>query len=149
MTRTLAAALVLLAACSAGPPPPAALDTRNESCASCRMAISEARFAAQIVAPFEEPRFFDDIGCLARFVQDAHALAPGAVAYVADHRTRAWVRADAAVYVLAPSVTTPMGSHLLAHADAVSRDADPEAAGGSPRTVAQVFGPGRAPGGGR
>src|SRR5262249_46857086 len=116
---------------------------------SCRMAVSEARFAAQIVAPFEEPRFFDDVGCLGRFVEGAYRLAPGAVAYVADHRTRAWVRADAAVYTLVPSLATPMGSHLLAHADAASRDADPDAAGGSPRSATQVFGPGGAPGGAR
>jgi copper chaperone NosL len=113
------------------------------------MAISEARFAGQIVAPSEEPRFFDDVGCLGHFVQGAHGLPGGAVAYVADHRTRAWVRADTAVYTLVPSVATPMGSHLLAHADAASRDADPEAAGGSARTAADVFGPGGPPRGAR
>jgi copper chaperone NosL len=30
-----------------------------------------------------------------------------------------------------PGLATPTGSHLVAHADAASRDADPEARGGT------------------
>jgi copper chaperone NosL len=59
------------------------------------------------------------------------------------------VRADAAVYTEVASLATPMGSHLIAHADAASRDADPDAKGGRPRTPAEVFGPGGAPRGAR
>ena len=146
MKRALALA-VLLAACASGPPPPAVLDTKNETCAWCRMAISEARFAGQIVAPSEEAKFFDDIGCLAHFIAGAKARPGSAVTYVADHRTRTWVRADAALYTEVASLATPMGSHLIAHADAASRDADPDAKGGTPRTLADVFGPGGPPGG--
>ena len=113
------------------------------------MAISEVLFAGQMVAPSEEPRFFDDVGCLGHYIQGAKALPKGAVVYVADHRTKGWVRADAAVYTLATSVATPMGSHLIAHADAASRDADPDAKDGSARTAADVFGPGGPPGGER
>jgi copper chaperone NosL len=148
MKRALLFAL-LLAACASGPPAAATLDTKNESCAWCRMAISDARFAAQIVAPSEEPRFFDDVGCLAHFAADEKARRPGAVAYVADHRKRTWVRADAALYTEVASLATPMGSHLMAHADRASRDADLDAKGGTARTPAQVFGPGGAPGGAR
>ena len=147
MKRALVLA-ILLAACASGPPAPATLDTRNESCGWCRMAVSEARFAGQVVAPSEEAKFFDDIGCLAHFVAGTKAPTPGALAYVADHRTRTWVRADAALYTEVASLSTPMGSHLIAHADAASRDADPDAKGGRPRTAAEVFGPGRAPRGG-
>ena len=136
--------IVLVAACASGPPPPAALDTKNESCAWCRMAISEARFAGQRVAAAEEPLFFDDIGCLAHFLA-GKARPAGTVTYVADHRTRTWVRADAALYTEVTSLATPMGSHLIAHADTASRDADPDAKGGTPRTPAEVFGPGGAP----
>ena len=143
---TLAA--IALAACASGPPPPATLDTTSEPCAWCRMAVSDARTAAQLVAPSEEPRFFDDVGCLAHYLAGARTR-PGAVAYVADHRTRAWVRADLALYTFAPSVETPMGSHLLAHADASSRDADPQARGGAAWTLAQVFGPSGPPAGAR
>jgi copper chaperone NosL len=130
MRRGSALGLLLLAACaSGGPPPPAALDTANETCRSCRMAVSDPGFAAQIVAPGEEPRFFDDVGCLRDFFASARELPAGATAYVADHRTRVWVAAAAAVYTRVPGLETPMGSHLIAHADAASRDRDPLAKG--------------------
>jgi copper chaperone NosL len=148
MRRALAV-IGLLAACASGPPPPADLDTRNDSCGWCRMAVSDARFAAQIVAPSEEPRFFDDIGCLGHYLAGSKSLPPGAVVYVADHRTRAWVRSEVAVYTAVPALATPMDSHLIAHADAASRDADPESKGGAPRTAAQVLGAPGSPAGGR
>lgn len=142
MRLAAAAALPLaLAACARGAAEPARLDTRNDTCASCRMAVSDARFAAQIVAPGEEPRFFDDIGCLARHLSKSPPLPRGAVAFVADHRTREWVRAARAVFTRRDSLETPMASHLVAHVGASSRDADPASAGGTPVNAAELFGP--------
>ena len=135
--RALAAA-ALLASCASGPPAPAVLEAGREACASCRMTVSEARFAAQIAARGEEPRFFDDVGCLRDFLRAEPARA-GSVAYVADHRTREWADASRAVYTRIPGVATPMGSHLVAHKDAASRDADPRALGGSALSAADVF----------
>jgi copper chaperone NosL len=104
------------------------------------MAVSDPRFAGQLVAPGEEPRFFDDLGCLGGFLKAQRSLPAASMAYVADHRTKAWLRADRAVYARAAAFETPMGSHLMAHADAASRDADPDAKGAVPVTMAEVFG---------
>ncbi len=139
--------LLSLVACG-GDLQPAPLDTRNEQCASCRMAVSTAVFASQLVGPGENPRFFDDLGCLADFLKAGKAPA-GALAFVADHRTKAWVRADRAVYTRVGGLETPMGSHVIAHADAVSRDSDPDARGGSPVSPSELFGPGGPPTEGR
>lgn len=142
MTPRAAWSLLALAAgaCAQGPPPPAALDTRSEICASCRMAVSDPRLAAQLVAPAEEPRFFDDLGCLAAYLRERSSPGRGARAYVADHRTRGWVPAGEAVYTRVPGLETPMASHLIAHLDAASRDADPVAKGGQPVAPEEVFG---------
>lgn len=132
--------LALLAACSpAGPPPPAPLDTANEACRHCRMMVSDARFAAQLVAPGEEPLFFDDAGCLRDFLAENPDRHAGFTAYVADHRTRAWVSADLAVFTRVERLSTPMDSHLIAHADAASRAADPDASGGTLLSPQEVF----------
>jgi copper chaperone NosL len=132
--------ILLLGACApSGPPPPAPLDTANEACRHCRMMVSDARFAAQLVAPGEEPLFFDDVGCLRDFLHENPEKAAGFTAYVADHRTRAWIREDRAVYTRVAGLATPMNSHLIAHADAASRAADPDAAGGTPLTAREVF----------
>jgi copper chaperone NosL len=138
--RTSLLAAALAAACAQGPPPPAALDTAHESCRHCRMAVSERRFAAQIVAPGEEPLFFDDLGCLRGYLAGGGATGEGALAYVAVDASGAWRRADEAVYSLAEAVATPMDSHLLAHASAAARDADPAARGARALAVAEVFG---------
>jgi copper chaperone NosL len=140
------AALVALS-CARGTPPPAALDAGNVACASCRMIVSDRHFASQIVAPYEEPLFFDDLGCLTRFLAETPASAPGAVTYVADHRTGDWVRADRAVYSTVPTLTAPMGSHVLGHASEESRAADTAAAGGQVVSPADVFGERPPPGG--
>jgi len=133
----------LLAACScapSGPPPPAPLDTANEACRHCRMMASDVRFAAQLVAPGEDPLFFDDVGCLRDFLKENPGKSKGFTAYVADHRTRAWILADHAIYTRAADLATPMNSHLIAHADAASRAADSDAAAGTPLTASEVFG---------
>jgi copper chaperone NosL len=112
------------------------------------MAISDARLAAQIVAPAEEPKFFDDIGCLRNHLRE-HPVASGSVVFVADHRTKAWVPAAQAVYTRLPGVETPMGFHLVAHADPASRDQDPDVKGGESVPIADLFGPSGLPAGRR
>lgn len=140
MRRSLILTLALaLAACSRSPATPAPLDTKNDACAFCRMSVSNAGFAAQLVAPGEEPKFFDDVGCLRDYLA-AKRVAGRAVCYVADHRTKAWVVAAAATYSICPALDTPMASHLLAHADTASRDRDPDVQRCAPATIGSVFG---------
>ncbi len=143
----LAALLVAGVACTRGPPQPAVVDTRNDSCASCRMAVSDVRFAAQLVAPGEEPTFFDDVGCLRDHLRRTPRRHVGTVAFVADHRTREWHRASRAVFTRRDSLETPMASHLIAHGSIASRDSDLAAAGGTPVSADDLFGPAGPPDG--
>jgi copper chaperone NosL len=132
------ALLVSLAACQARDVGPASL-TPDTTCAYCRMRVSDPRLASEVLIPGEEPRFFDDLGCLTKFLVDSPGLAQSARIYVADHRTGAWTPADRAVYTRTASVIAPMGSPLIAHASAVSRDADPAAVGGTDVVVREVL----------
>ena len=140
-------ALTSLMACAPSVPQPAAFDAANEPCRYCRMVGSDGRFAAELVAPREEPVWFDDIGCLANYLATAASLAPGTVAYVADHRTREWVPAATAVYAMDDSIATPMNSHLVAHASTASRAADEDVRATGAIPIDRVFAPGRLPGG--
>jgi copper chaperone NosL len=105
------------------------------------MSVSDPRLAAQLAAASEEPKFFDDIGCLRDYLLHAGGRTDGWTAYVADHRTKEWVPATHALFTKSPTTETPMGSHLIAHADAASRDADPDAGGGTPVTATEILGP--------
>ena len=146
--RRLTAAMLVLASC-AGTPAPVGIDTRSDACAWCRMGVSDLHTAAQLVAPLEEPRFFDDVGCLRDYLAAGTVLPDRAVAYVADHRTRAWVPAERAVYVQTPGLVTPMSSGIAAWADAASRASDTSVPEGAlPRTATEIFGP-QGPAGGR
>jgi copper chaperone NosL len=138
----LVGAAVLVAAC-AHALAPAALDTRNDACAFCRMIVSDERTASQIVSPLEEPRFFDDFGCLASYLASASVPAD-AVVFVADHRTKEWVRADSAIFTRLSAAAGAMGSRVVAHASAASRDADSDVEGGTTIAVAEVLGAGHA-----
>lgn len=149
LVTTSAVAACLVLACAGGPPGPAPLDVGRQPCDHCRMTVSDARFAAQLVAPGEEPRFFDDLGCLSAYLPDQTDLPPGAIAYVADHRTGDWVPAGAAVYTRVEALATPMSSHLIAHGSAASREADPAARDGVTVSSSELFGPGGPPGGAR
>jgi copper chaperone NosL len=103
------------------------------------MLVSDPRTAAQLVVPGDEPLFFDDLGCLGRYLRE-HPPRRGATIYVADHLTGQWVPAREAVYVLQPAASTPMDSHLLGYGSASSRDSDPAARGGRPVPVGDVLG---------
>jgi copper chaperone NosL len=152
MNGTRLAALMFVAAllpgCAGREPKPAALDRRNEACQSCRMPVSEARLASQLVAAGEEPLFFDDLGCLRDYLIQ-HPAVRGTVAYVVDHRSGAWILAGRAVFSKCGGIETPMGSHLVAHADAASREADPATRGGAAVPPREIFGPSGPPGAAR
>lgn len=116
---------------------PVAITMGQDACSHCRMAIVSQSTAAEILAPGEEPRFFDDLGCLRDFVTAA-PLPADAVVFVADHRTGEWVEARRATFTRT-SIATPMGSGLLAHVDVASRDRDTSARGGEPVAAGSIL----------
>jgi copper chaperone NosL len=134
----------LSAACGRGGTGPVPFQT-GAPCAYCRMTLVSPELAAEIVAPGEDPRFYDDIGCLANDLRKV-AARPGARVYVADHRTAAPIDAATARYTRVDTLETPMGSHLVAHADDASRRADPAVQGRPSLDAAAVFGAGVLPG---
>lgn len=136
------AGLIALAITIAGCGPadgPVAIAVGQDACASCRMVFTGTTTAAEIVAPGELPLLFDDFGCLRDYLQ-AHPLDAGAAVYVREHRRQAWIDGRGAAYSTLAAAATPMGSGLLAHDDAASRQADPAARGATPVDVAQVLG---------
>lgn len=134
----LATALAGTIACG-GTMAPAALDTTHDTCASCRMVVSDWRLASQVVAAGEEPRFFDDLACLREYL-GSHEQADAAV-FVADHRTGDWTAAMDAVFSRLTQSATPMASGFVAHASAASREADASASNSRPVSLDDVFGP--------
>lgn len=79
------------------------------------MTISSPRLAAQVVEPGEEPRLFDDLGCLSNALARNGRPARSRV-FVADYDTGSWIAAEEAHFERCPGIDTPMASQLIARA---------------------------------
>lgn len=108
----LAIASAASLSCARRVPSPEPVPLDRVECARCRMLISTESGGGQILSAAEEPRFYDDIGCLAA---DWHDHAAGAHAYV-RLAAGSWVEAAAAVYARPAGARTAMGSGLAAYA---------------------------------
>jgi nitrous oxide reductase accessory protein NosL len=91
---------------------PPTLRFGEEACDSCRMIISDERFAAALVTPAGDALKFDDVGCLIE--HEAGHLRPDVTYWVRDSSTGQWLSARTAMFVHSPRVVSPMGFGLAA-----------------------------------
>lgn len=119
-TRTLviAAFALLSAACSAKAAGPPEIVPDTTACSHCGMLVSELIYAAAYQAHGEEPRVFDDIGCLLQAIR-RETSTPLDI-WVQDAVGAGWLDADKATFVASPQIRTPMSGGLLAYSDAVA-----------------------------
>jgi NosL len=112
-TVAFVAGVVFLWPAPAGPEP---VDYGRDACASCRMHMSRPGFAGELRDHDGALTKYDDVGCLVRAILAGHREVPEA--WVEDHAGGAFVPLLAAHLVRAEPETTPMGSGLVAFADA-------------------------------
>lgn len=88
----------------------------EDMCATCRMAISEKRYAAELLSHDGDVFKFDDIGCMKTYVsqnsipRDPHLF----VYYVTDYNSGKWVEGFEAYFVKSPEFKTPMSGQIAA-----------------------------------
>ncbi len=88
----------------------------EDNCAQCRMAVSDERFASEIIDEQGEVMKFDDFGCLLRY-RTKHADLKIAAIFLKDFDTKNWTPYEHAS-IVETSIETPMGSGKVAFADA-------------------------------
>ena len=88
----------------------------EDMCALCRMAVSDHRFASELIEHDGTVHKFDDLGCLTRFRERDTALAVAAV-FLKDFESGAWIP-EAAGTIVEADISTPMGSGRVAFASA-------------------------------
>ena len=138
MSRIVLLLCAVATACASGAPRPISVRLGEDACAHCRMTIVSTATAAQIVAAGAEPVMFDELGCLSSYLA-SHEIGDAAI-FVVEHRTGEWLDATRAIFTRTGQAT-PMGSGLLAHADAASRDADDAARNGTAVPAGEVLQP--------
>lgn len=102
-----------LASCQQKKLEPVAL-APEDMCSFCRMAISEKRYAAQLLDSEGQVFKFDDIGCMANFMQRNDIDGKSVARFVMDFDERIWIKAEDAYYVESSEVTTPMNGGVIA-----------------------------------
>jgi hypothetical protein len=81
----------------------------HQACAHCGMLVGEPRHAAQLVTSDGAVEFFDDPGCLVRFV-DEHRVEPHRMWFHGEGNR--WISADDVGFL--PGAATPMGYGWIA-----------------------------------
>jgi copper chaperone NosL len=109
--------IVATACGSRAKPKPIEIVLNEDSCAQCRMAVSQRPFAAEIAKPSGTADVFDDIGCLVTYVKEK-GLPESSAVYVTDFKTGAWLDAQTACYLWARDLATPMSYGLAAFVSA-------------------------------
>ena len=90
---------------------PQAIDEEVDICEACTMMVQDNQYSAQIVEPSGQISKFDDIGCMAMYINDN---LPEGQPYVRDFYSSEWVEVGNASFVFTDEVETPMNYGFLA-----------------------------------
>lgn len=107
------AASVMLVSCN---PQPEKINYGTDSCTECKMTIMDARFGGEIVSKKGKIFKFDDVHCMASFMERRGVEMKNIhKALVVDYNTKdRFLNVDTAVMVLSSKLKSPMGSNAAA-----------------------------------
>jgi copper chaperone NosL len=105
--------MVLLAACSPGPRD---IDLGKEECAHCKMTVTDARFAAQLVTNTGKIHVYDAVECMAAAVNDNTVLEEdiNSIWVMRHDAPGTFIDAAKAWYLRHEDIRSPMGMNLAA-----------------------------------
>jgi copper chaperone NosL len=129
---------LLLAACQQTAPQPVEL-LPEDMCALCKMAISEKRYAAEFITHDGEALKFDDLGCMADYVEGRKNRDQIAAFFVVDSESKEWLKAEEAYYVSSSKFQTPMSGGVVAFRDRAKAAAAATASQGRLLSFAEVI----------
>jgi copper chaperone NosL len=116
----LVSLLAALVGCGGKPLEPEPVPLNQVTCARCGMVVSREADSAEWVARGEDPRFYDDIGCLAT---DDLPSRDRSARFV--HVGSRWEEAETVFFARPAGASTPMGYGVIAFAsrqEAAARD---------------------------
>lgn len=107
--------LLLLTSCGgASDLTPQSIDEEVDVCEACSMMVQDNQFSAQIVSSSGEVYKFDDVGCMAMYINDNQSEGQP---YVRDFNTKEWLKVENALLILAEDVETPMNYGFVSFAN--------------------------------
>lgn len=125
----LALAAFSLGGC--GEPEPRALAYGVDSCEQCHMGLADDRHGAEVLTPTGKAYVFDSVECLAAWLEAGDPLPDIHSIWVTDFAVPgSLVRAEEALFLVSPTLPSPMGLGLSAFGRAEDRDGAVTAFGG-------------------
>jgi len=87
----------------------------RDMCERCQMAVSERKYAVQVINPKSNKAYkFDDIGCAVLWLDEEKVpWEKGAIIWITDAKTGEWIEAKSAVYT--DDSITPMAFGFAAY----------------------------------
>jgi copper chaperone NosL len=119
---------LLAAACSAKASGPPEIVVDRTACSHCGLFVSEPAYAAAYQAAGNEPRVFDDIGCMLKALR--RETASPVTVWLQDAAGAGWIDSGTANFVASPRIATPMSGGVLAYADPAAAEQAAAAHGG-------------------
>ena len=113
--------------------------TPEDMCSFCRMAISEKRYAAQLLDSEGQVFKFDEIGCMVNFMQRNSVDGKTVARFVMDFDEGIWIKAEDAYYVESSEVTTPMNGGVIAFTTQPKAEQAAEKFNGKIQRFGEVF----------
>lgn len=93
----------------------------EDMCANCKMAVSDLRFASEIISDQGEVFKLDDIGCMFKY-RAKHTELKIAGIFLKDFETKNWISFERST-IVETDVETPMGSGKVAFTDSAKAQA--------------------------
>ncbi|HZS08015.1 MAG TPA: nitrous oxide reductase accessory protein NosL [Blastocatellia bacterium] len=131
--------IALLAACQQAQLRPVEL-LPEDMCSYCRMAISESKYAAELITKDGDALKFDDIGCMADYINRKKNRDSVAGYFFVDFHTKRWVKGEEAYFVSSSKFQTPMSGGIVAITDRAQAEATAAEHQGRLLTLAEVIG---------
>lgn len=108
--------VVFISSCSAKGPDPIKLNIDN--CDNCKMTLSDARFACELITSKQRVYKFDDLACMMSFKKEHADKALDAQYFVADYlNPHQLFSAENAIFIKGDNVGSPMGGNMAAFAN--------------------------------
>jgi copper chaperone NosL len=106
---------LLLTSCSTKPEPFA---YGKDNCHTCKMGIMDPKFGTELITTKGKIYKFDDVSCMQHFLK-SNTLEPKEISQqlvINFEKENDFLSLEEAVFILSPSVKSPMGSHAAAFA---------------------------------
>lgn len=94
------------------PPQPVEVHAGEDTCAECKMIISDEHHGAQFFQRNNAVQVFDDFGCLRK--HRSLEISENTFFYVRAYQDGKWIPGDQAFFLISPEIASPMGYGIAA-----------------------------------